>query len=85
MDDEVAVGRLSPVVPSGTNDSMSRVHAELRAVGWEVTIADRGSTNGTFVWDEVTKTWQRLVPGEPQVVAPGTVLAFGERTATFDA
>lgn len=84
LDEDVQAGRLSPVVPAGTNDSMSRVHAELRAAGWQATITDRGSTNGTFIWDEVTKTWQRLVPGEPQAVEPGTVLAFGERTATFD-
>jgi hypothetical protein len=83
-DKDVQAGRLRPVTPTGTNDSMSRVHAEVRAVGWDVTITDRGSTNGTFVWDDVTKSWLRMVPGEPQVVPPGTVLAFGERTATFD-
>jgi len=78
-------GELAPMVPGGQNDSMSRVHAELRPDGWDVVIVDRGSTNGTFVWDEKTKAWQRLVPGEPQPLRSGTVLAFGERTATFEA
>lgn len=84
-DQEVFSGHLNPIVPAGTNDSMSRVHAELRSVGWDVAVTDRGSTNGTFIWDDVSKAWQRLVPGEPQLIVPGTVLAFGERTATFEA
>ncbi len=84
LDGAVTAGELSPLVPGGQVDSMSRVHAELRLDGWDVLVIDRGSTNGTFVWDEKTKAWQRLVPGEPQVVRGGTVLAFGERTATFE-
>ena len=73
------------MVPSGQNDSMSRVHAELRAREGELVVVDRGSTNGTFIWDEPAKAWQRLAAGEPHVVRTGTVLAFGERTATFEA
>ena len=83
-DDAVLSGELSPVVPSGQNDSMSRVHAELRVRDGELVVVDRGSTNGTFVWDEPAKAWQRLAAGEPHVVRTGTVLAFGERTATFE-
>lgn len=84
-DEAVVSGELVGVVPSGQNDSMSRVHAELRLRAGEVVVIDRGSTNGTFVWDEAAKAWQRLVPGEPHAVPSGTVLAFGERTATFEA
>ncbi len=83
-DESVLSGRLSPVVPSGQNDSMSRVHAELGAHDGQMVVTDRGSTNGTFIWDEGVKAWQRLAAGQPQVVVPGTVLAFGERTATFE-
>jgi hypothetical protein len=83
-DEQVRSGELSPITPSGQNDSMSRVHAELRPAGNEVVVIDRGSTNGTFVWDDVSRAWQRLSPGEPQRVASGAVLAFGERTATFE-
>ena len=84
LDGAVVSGELTPLVPSGQNDSMSRVHAELRPSGWDVVVVDRGSTNGTFIWDEPSKAWQRLVPDEPHVVRPGSVLAFGERTATFE-
>jgi hypothetical protein len=83
-DEAVLSGELSPIVPSGQNDSMSRVHAELRLRGGEVVVVDRGSTNGTFIWDEPAKAWQRLNASEPHVVRSGAVLAFGERTATFD-
>lgn len=83
-DEAVVSGDLAPLQPSGQVDSMSRVHAELRVRGGEAVVVDRGSTNGTFVWDEPAKAWQRLDPGEPHVVQAGTVLAFGERTATFE-
>jgi hypothetical protein len=84
LDGAVVSGELAALVPSGQNDSMSRVHAELRPSGWDVIVIDRGSTNGTFIWDEASKAWQRLLPDEPHVVRPGAVLAFGERTATFE-
>ncbi len=84
LDAAVVAGELAPLVPSGPNDSMSRVHAELRPSGWDVVVIDRASTNGTFVWDEASRAWQRLTPGEAHVVRPGAVLAFGERTATFE-
>jgi FHA domain len=84
LDGSVVSGELAALVPSGQNDSMSRVHAELRPNGWDVVVIDRGSTNGTFIWDEASKAWQRLLPDEPHVVRTGAVLAFGERTATFE-
>ena len=84
LDGAVISGELAALVPAGQNDSMSRVHAELRPNGWDVVVIDRGSTNGTFIWDEASKAWQRLPPDEPHVVRPGSVLAFGERTATFE-
>ncbi len=84
LDATIVAGELVPLVPAGHNDSMSRVHAELRPLGWDVVVIDRGSTNGTFVWDEASRGWQRLLPGEAHVLQPGAVLAFGERTATFE-
>jgi hypothetical protein len=84
-DPGVLGGELVPLVPTGQNDSMSRVHAELRPQGGTLVVTDRGSTNGTFVWDEGSRAWQRLMPEEPHSVPAGGVLAFGERTATFEA
>jgi len=85
LDEAVLSGELEALVPGGQNDSMSRVHAEVRPSMHDIVVVDRGSTNGTFVWDDAAKAWQRLSPGDPQVVHPGAVLAFGERTATVEA
>jgi len=85
LDEAVLSGELAALVPGGQNDSMSRVHAEVRPSRGDIVVVDRGSTNGTFVWDDAAKAWQRLSPGEAHVVHPGAVLAFGERTATVEA
>ena len=85
LDEAVLSGELAALVPGGQNDSMSRVHAEVRPSMRDIVVVDRGSTNGTFVWDDAAKAWQRLSPGDPHVVHPGAVLAFGERTATVEA
>jgi len=85
LDEAVLSGELVALVPGGQNDSMSRVHAEVRPSRGDIVVVDRGSTNGTFVWDDAAKAWQRLAPGDPHVVHPGAVLAFGERTATLEA
>ena len=85
LDEAVLSGELAALVPGGQNDSMSRVHAEVRPSMGDIVVVDRGSTNGTFVWDDAAKAWHRLSPGDPHVVHPGAVLAFGERTATLEA
>jgi hypothetical protein len=83
-DAEVASGQVGGLTPSGHSEGMSRVHAELRIVGWDVTLADRGSTNGTFIWEEDRQSWHRLEVGERAMVKVGAIIAFGERTATFE-
>jgi hypothetical protein len=84
-DEGVLGGRLASFVPTGQTDSMSRAHAEVLPRGGGVVVLDRGSTNGTFIWDDAAKTWQRLPVGEACELRSGMVLAFGERTATFEA
>ena len=83
-DPEVSSGQVGGLTPSGHSEGMSRVHAELRLVGWDVTLADRGSTNGTFVWEEENQVWHRLEPGERATLRLGSIIAFGERTATLE-
>lgn len=84
-DASVVSGSAAALSPRGQSEGMSRVHAELRLIGWEVLLSDRGSTNGTFVWDEGRQAWHRLEPGERCPLNAGTIVAFGERTATFEA
>ena len=59
LDEAVLSGELAPLVPGGQNDSMSRVHAEVRPSRGDIVVVDRGSTNGTFV------NGHRLQSGQP--------------------
>ncbi len=83
-DAAVTAGHAVGLCPSGQSEGMSRVHAELRLVGWEVLLSDRASTNGTFLWDEAQQAWQRLEAGERHPLSIGAIVAFGERTATLE-
>jgi pSer/pThr/pTyr-binding forkhead associated (FHA) protein len=65
--------------------TVSRIHAEIRVEGPDVLLVDRGSTNGTFVWDDTTRAWTRLTPAYPQRIQPGMRGAFGQRTFVYDA
>ena len=74
-------------VPLALNDptnTLSRIHAEVRLVGWDVEVVDRHSTNGTFVWAPGQTEWERLVPGQPRNLQPGAHVSFGRLTATFE-
>jgi hypothetical protein len=50
---------------------VSRFHAELKAAGNRLEVADLGSTNGTFVNGE------RLTPQQPRTLNPGDDVCFG--------
>jgi hypothetical protein len=65
-------------------NTISRVHAEVRAIEWDVYLVDRGSTNGTFVWNAAAQQWDRLVPDQPRVIEPGAQISFGRLVAAFD-
>jgi hypothetical protein len=64
--------------------SVSRVHAEIQLVGWDVQLMDRGSTNGTHLLNDRGDGWDRLAPNEPQVVVPGSRVAVGQRTFVYE-
>jgi hypothetical protein len=65
-------------------NTISRVHAEVRAIEWDVYLVDRGSTNGTFVWNAAAQQWDRLAPDQPRVIEPGAQISFGRLVAAFD-
>lgn len=80
----VSSGEAVGLVPTSMGPSLSRLHAQVRLEGWDVVLIDEGSTNGTFVWDETRRQWNRLVAHQPYVLRPGDQLAFGALTATFE-
>ena len=60
------------------NKASSR-HAEIRPSGQGYTIADLGSTNGTFV------NGQRLEANMPRMLMPGDTIRIGDMTYTYQA
>lgn len=64
--------------------SVSRVHAEIQLVGWDVQLMDRGSTNGTHVLNDRGDGWDRLVANQPRTVQPGARIAVGQRTFVYE-
>ena len=83
-DVEVRTGRAQGVTLVDPGNTISRVHAEIRAVDWDVHIIDQGSTNGTFIWSAERQQWDRLVAKQAVVLAPGSHVAFGRLTATYE-
>ena len=64
-------------------DKVSRSHLEIRFQGWEVLVADCGSTNGTFVVSHPGGQVATLEPGRSHMVAPGATVYFGSRSFTI--
>ena len=65
-DPRVRSGAARPLVIHDEDQrTVSRVHADLRLDGWHVLLVDRGSTNGTFIWDEQASSWTLLAPDQP--------------------
>lgn len=75
---------LAPLTADDNEHTVSRSHAELVLDDWDLTIADLGSTNGTFVWDAGRSDWQRVLPNRPVVVPPGTSVAVGRKTFVYE-
>ena len=85
IDDDLAIGRSADndLILREREHSVSAHHALLRCVGWDLTIADLGSTNGT--WRATAgrpTTWERLAPLVAHPVATGDRFVFGRRSCT---
>jgi len=74
----------TPIRLADHSGQMSRAHAEIRLVGWEVMVVDLGSTNGTFVRLPGDHQPRRLNPGTAMTLIPGAELKIGGRTLKFD-
>jgi FHA domain len=83
-DSEVQAARSDACVLVDPGNTISRVHAEVRAAGWDVHLVDRDSSNGTFIWSTERQQWDRLAANRPSLLKPGTTVAFGSVTATFE-
>lgn len=75
---------LIPLRVPDTSGGMSRAHAELLLVDWDVTLVDRGSTNGTHTRLPGYPAWVRLPPNRPMVLVPGIEISIGNRVLRFE-
>jgi FHA domain len=80
-DELVDIGKASPVRLA--DPMMSRVHARVVLDGWEVSVIDADSTNGTFVCPPGQLSWTRLSPGAGATLRPGAMAAFGRRRLRY--
>jgi FHA domain-containing protein len=76
IDERAAQGDLRLVTVEDRSGSMSRLHAEIRLDGWQVTLTDSGSSNGTFL--STGNGWQQLIPREPVRLTPGARIRLGD-------
>ncbi|WP_280416854.1 FHA domain-containing protein [Nocardia carnea] len=75
---------LTPLQVTDNSGGMSRAHAELLLVEWDVTLVDRGSTNGTRTRAPGFREWARVPPHQPVVLVPGTEILIGNRMLRFE-
>ncbi|MGQ4618030.1 FHA domain-containing protein [Nocardia sp. R7R-8] len=77
----------SGLVPLRVDDAsggMSRAHAEIRLVNWDVMVVDCGSTNGTRTRLPGYRDWVRLAPRQSMALIPGAEIMLGNRVLRFE-
>lgn len=80
----VREGRARAITIPDESQSVSRSHLLVVLEDWDVLIEDRGSSNGTFVWEEADQRWRRLGGTERLRIDTGTRLLLGRREVVFD-
>ncbi|MGI8776793.1 MAG: FHA domain-containing protein [Acidimicrobiales bacterium] len=82
-DETVVSGTGRPLLVTDEDLEISRIHAGVVLDGWDVTIVDLDSANGTFM-SNPDGSWTRLIPHVPVVMSPGMRVRLGQRTMLFD-
>ncbi|NLV56412.1 MAG: FHA domain-containing protein, partial [Acidimicrobiales bacterium] len=80
----VQQGLALPLPVDDPERSISRAHAELRLVDWDVHLVNLSGTNGSFVWDEHAQQWIAIPEGQSVMLTPGMRVALGRRSAVFE-
>ena len=78
------LGGFQPLAVEDGESAVSRVHAVINLQGWDATITDRGSANGTYIAPPDAKVWTPLVAHQPAPLVPGTRVQVGKRTFVFN-
>ena len=81
--EEVRSGRAQPLQLRDEGHSVSRVHARVHLDGWDVTVVDSGSANGTYLSRTGSAgPWEPVQ--EPTQLAAGDRLRLGKRQLMYD-
>lgn len=75
---------LVPVKIEDSSGGMSRAHAEIRLMNWDITVVDRGSTNGTRARPPGYREWIPLQPNQPMVLVQGSEIMLGNRVLRLE-
>jgi hypothetical protein len=81
---EVAEGRARSVRLYDPEGLVSRAHAMIELVDWDVTVHDLGSANGTYVFPPGADGWIRVLPNAPIIITPGTRVGLGRRGFLYE-
>ncbi|MFD0365894.1 FHA domain-containing protein [Nocardia sp. GCM10030253] len=81
---EQAQRGLVPLKVDDSSGGMSRAHAEIMLVNWDVSVVDRGSTNGTRTRMPGYRDWVRLATDQPMLLVPGVEVMIGNRVLRFE-
>jgi len=84
LDPSVVSGDARPLsIPDGTG-TLSRVHAQIQLVDWNVLLTDLGSANGTRVRPPGDSVAEQLTPRVPVVLRPGSRVDLGGRRLHYE-
>ena len=82
--DPVIDGTARPMVLDDPDQVLSRIHAEIRRIGWDVELVDRNSANGTFVRHVEDGEWERLVSSVGCILTAGMRAKLGPHEFVFE-
>jgi hypothetical protein len=83
-DEAVLQGRARALRIDDPKGVVSRIHARVELDGWDVTVVDLASANGTHIAPPNSDAWTRLEPHRPIVLTPGTRVVFGRRGFRYE-
>jgi len=81
---EVANPHTDALALADDKEIMSRVHAEIRLIDWDVQVVDANSTNGSYLWSSTENRWVRLPPNQGIVLSPGAKVMLGGRSFSYE-
>jgi hypothetical protein len=84
VDDEVKAGTVRGLRLDDSGGTVSRAHAIVRLTGWNVTIADRKSQNGTLVAAKGSEQFVPVSRDQPVTLVPGSRIQLGQRTLVYE-